>query len=231
MHRKSNFGSHFGLPKPPKSVRKATVNETSFATPWKPRANRRNATGVGVCKASKGLRIWLGLLYLSIDLPLVALIIKARSSTWNASHMSLQMRCGTQEQNLSKIHPKPSQNAPKILPKPSLNPPRTLPEPPFKTEREKKSIFSDFVQFLEGLGPPQIDPKSWKIQKKLKKSKLKKHMFFNSTFFEFSPFWPPKTNAKSRFFCYFFENVDFMKIVLPWRRNCYFSRFEPPKND
>ena len=103
-------------------------------------------------------------IYLSLDLSLVALIIKARSSTWNAPHMSLQMRCGTQEQNLPKIHPKLSQNAPKILPKPSLNPPRTLPEPPFKTEREKKSIFSDFVQFLESLGLPQIDPKSRKIQ-------------------------------------------------------------------
>ena len=56
-------------------------------------------------------------------------------------------------------------------------------------------------------------------------------MFFNSIFFEFSPFWPPKTKPKSRFFCYFFENVDFMKIVLPSRRNCYFSRCEPPKND
>ena len=142
------------------------------------------------------------------------------------------MRCGTQEQNLPKIHPKPSQSAPKILQKPSLNPPRTLPEPPFKTEREKKSIFSDFVQFLEGLGPPQIDPKSRKIpKKKLKKSKLKNHMFFKSIFFEFSPIWPPKTKPKSRFLCYFFENVDFMKIVLPSRRNCYFSRFEPPKND
>ena len=92
--------------------------------------------------------------------------------------MSLQMRCGTQGQNLPKIHPKPSQNAPKILPKPSLNPPRTLPEPPFKTEREKKSIFSDFVQFLEGLGPPQIDPKSRKIQKKIEKIEIKKtHVF------------------------------------------------------
>ena len=29
--------------------------------------------------------------------------------------MSLQMRCGTQEQNLPQIHPKHSQNAPKIL--------------------------------------------------------------------------------------------------------------------
>ena len=92
--------------------------------------------------------------------------------------MSLQMRCGTQEQNLPKIHPKPSQNAPKILPKPSLNPPRTLPEPPFKTEREKKSIFFVFFQFLEGPGPPKIEPKSRKIEKKTEKIEIKKpHVF------------------------------------------------------
>ena len=134
-------------------------------------------------------------------------------------------------QNPSKTFPKRSQNPPKTLPKSSQNPPRTLPEPPFKTERENKSIFFYFFQFLEGPGPPKIEPKSRNIEKKLKKSKLKNHMFFNSIFFEFSPFWPPKTKPKSKFFCYFFENVDFMKIVLPSRRNCYFSRFEPPKND
>ena len=43
-------------------------NEACFATLWSPPANRRKVTGVGVCKASKGLRIWLGLLYLSIYL-------------------------------------------------------------------------------------------------------------------------------------------------------------------
>ena len=135
-------------------------------------------------------------------------------------------------QNPSKTFPKHSQNPPKTLPKSSQNPPRTLPEPPFKTERENKSIFFNFFQFLEGPGLPKIEPKSRKIEKKkLKKSKLKKHMFFNSTFFEFSPFWPPKTKPKSRFFCDFFENVDFTKIVLPSRRNCYFSCFELPKND
>ena len=145
--------------------------------------------------------------------------------------MSLQMRCGTQEQNLPKIHPKPSQNAPKILPKHSLNPPRTLPEPPFKTEREKNQFFLIFFTFWKAQGLPKSSQNREKSKKKLKKSKLKNHMFFNSIFFEFSPFWPPKTKPKSRSFCYFFENVDFMKIVLPSRRNCYFSRFEPPKND
>ena len=92
--------------------------------------------------------------------------------------MSLQMRCGTQEQNLPKIHPKPSQNAPKILLKSSQNPPRTLPEPPFKTERENKSIFFYFFKFLEGPGPPKIEPKSRKIEKKIEKIEIKKpHVF------------------------------------------------------
>ena len=92
--------------------------------------------------------------------------------------MSLQMRYGTQEQNLPQIHPKPSQNAPKTLPKSSQNPPRSLPEPPFKTERENKSIFSDFFQFLEGAGPPKIEPKSRKIEKKTEKIEIKKpHVF------------------------------------------------------
>ena len=134
-------------------------------------------------------------------------------------------------QNPSKTFPKRSQNPPKTLPKSSQNPPRTLPEPPFKTERENKSIFFIFFNFWKARGLPKSSQNHEKSKKKLKKSKLKNHMFFNSIFFEFSPFWPPKTKPKSRFFCYFFENVDFMKIVLPSRRNCYFSRFEPPKND
>ena len=75
------------------------LNEACFATLWKPPQPRRKLTGGGVCKASKGLRIWLGLLslslslslyiYLSIDLPLVTLIIKVRSATWHAPRISL----------------------------------------------------------------------------------------------------------------------------------------------
>ena len=36
---------------------------------------------------------------------------------------------------------------------------------------------------------------------------------------------------KCKFFRYFFENVDLIKIVLPSKRNCYFSGSEPQKND
>ena len=46
-------------------------NEARFATLWKSHANRRKATGLSVCKASKRLRIWFGLL----DFPLVVQII------------------------------------------------------------------------------------------------------------------------------------------------------------
>ena len=47
-----------------------------------------------------------------------------------------------------------------------------------KTEREKKSIFSDFFQFLEGPGLPKIEPKSRKIEKKTEKIETKKtHVF------------------------------------------------------
>ena len=48
---------------------------------------------------------------------------------------------------------------------------------------------------------------------------------------DFSQFWPLKTEPKSRFFRYFFENVDFVKIVLPSRRRAYFQGSEPPKTD
>ena len=76
-----NFSVHFDFRKPPKSLRKATLNEACFATLWKSRGSRRKSTEPGVCKASKWLGIWLGLL----DLPLVALIIEVNPSTWNVS--------------------------------------------------------------------------------------------------------------------------------------------------
>ena len=119
--------------------------------------------------------------------------------------MSLQMRCGTQEQNLSKIHPKPSQNAPKILPKPSLNPPRTLPEPPFKTERENKSMLSDFFQFLEGPGPPKIEPKSRKIEKKIEKIEIKKPHAFKFHFFRIFSILASENEAKIKVFLLIFR--------------------------
>ena len=82
MARKSNFGVHVGLQNPLKSLRKATRNEACFATLWKLPRSRRKATGPIACWASKWLRIWLGLLHPSIDLPLVALIIQVSPATY-----------------------------------------------------------------------------------------------------------------------------------------------------
>ena len=50
-------------------------------------------------------------------------------------------------------------------------------------------------------------------------------------FLDFSSFWPPKTTPKSSFFRFFFENVDFVKILVFPKENCYFSSFGPPKNN
>ena len=62
------------------------------------------------------------------------------------------------------------------------------------------------------------------------KNRCQKNTWFSTLFFlDFSSFWPPKTKPKSSFFRYFFENVDFVKILLPSRRNCYFSGFGPRK--
>ena len=131
-------------------------------------------------------------------------------------------------QNPAKTFPKRSENPPQTLPKSSQNPSRT----PLQNGTRENINFFGFCSIFGGSGASPNRPKiSENPKKKLKTSKSKKHIFFNSTFFKFSPFWPPKTKPKSRFFCDFFENVDFMKIVLPPRRNCYFSCFELPKND
>ena len=54
---------------PSKLLRKATRNEACFATLWKSPGSRRKATGPIVCKASKWLRIWLGLLHPQLTFP------------------------------------------------------------------------------------------------------------------------------------------------------------------
>ena len=49
---------------------------------------------------------------------------------------------------------------------------------------------------------------------------------FQHYFLNFWWFWPPKTTPKSNFVCTFFENVDFVKIVLSPRRRAYFQGSE-----
>ena len=63
-------------------------------------------------------------------------------------------------------------------------------------------------------------------------NRCQKNTWFSTPFFlDFSWFWRPKTTPKSRFFRCFFENGDFVKIIVFLKENCYFSGFEPPKND
>ena len=60
---------------------------------------------------------------------------------------------------------------------------------------------------------------------------LKKYVFSNTVFIVFSPFWPPKIEPKSMIFSIILKNVDFVKIMVFLKENCYFLGFEPSKND
>ena len=78
----------------------------------------------------------------------------------------------------SKSRPKSIENPPKILPKLSQNLPRTLLQNWVCQKIEKNSIFSIFSQFLEGPGPPKMEPKSLKSAKKrINIDVQKKHVF------------------------------------------------------
>ena len=57
-------------------------------------------------------------------------------------------------------------------------------------------------------------------------------MHFQARFFiVFFPFWPPKMEPKSMIFSIILKNVDFVKIMVFLKENCYFTGFEPTKND
>ena len=99
------------LRKPRKSLPEAMSNEACFATLCKLPRSRRKSTGIMVCKASKWLGIWLGLL----DLPLVALIIKA-----NHQRKFLDIKVHHKNFGLSaKLMPNPSKIPSKSFPMPS----------------------------------------------------------------------------------------------------------------
>ena len=123
------------------------------------------------------------------------------------------------------------QNLSKILAKPSQNSSRTLPEPSFKTATQKNRIFAIFFSFWRAQPLPKSTQNHQKSQKSAEKSKSKKHMFLNTIFSRIFLVFASENEAKIDVFRYFFENVDLVKIVLPSRRNCYFSGSEPQKND
>ena len=57
-------------------------------------------------------------------------------------------------------------------------------------------------------------------------------MYFQTRFFiAFFSLWPPKMKPKSMIFSIILKNVDFVKIMVFLKENCYFSGFEPTKND
>ena len=49
-------------------------------------------------------------------------------------------------------------------------------------------------------------------------------------FIDFQSLWLPKMPPKTSIFPTIFENIDFVKIVLPSRRELNFQGLEPPKN-
>ena len=95
-----------------------------------------------------------------------------------------------------------------------------------KTMIFTKSAFSkkyrkmlDFGSVLGG----QIHEKSRKIH-------VEKNIFLRAFFNECLTFSPLIMEPTSMFFDIFFENVDFVKIIVFLKENCYFSGFELPKN-
>ena len=142
-------------------------------------------------------------------------------STWRAHGRPNHGRpfFSKSSQNPSKNFPKHSPNPPKTLPKYSQNPSRT---PLQNGAREKIDFFCCFAIF----GRPGASQNRAKIatnRKKIEKIEITKpHVFLTPFVLDFSPSWLPKTKPKSMFFRYFFKNVDFVKIVLPSRRNYYF---------
>ena len=127
QHRKTSKKKAFQK-KPPKKSLGPKRESTSGRN-----GNQRKPSLLGPRRTIQPPFQWLVLLYLSIylsiDIPLVALIM------------------------LSKILPKPSQNPPKTLSKPSPNPPQTLEKRPWNVQRAPKLPFSRFLlifgHFLE----------------------------------------------------------------------------------
>ena len=163
------------------------------------------SSGLGPPKLSpwgfKGLGLLYLSIYLSIDLPLVALIIKASSATWGAYNHLLSL------QNPSKIPPEPFQNPSSLCKNRFKIATKTISQAGTRSERAPTSIFGDFLQFSEAPGPSKIDPKSPKsIQNRTKIDVRKNQVSQHYVFSIFRRFGLPKR----------IQNPDF---VWPFSKN------------
>merc|ERR1712078_273160 len=84
---------------------------------------------------------------------------------------------------------------------------------------------------MGGPGASQNPGKIAKNRKKTLKNRYRKNACFSTQFFyDFSPFWPPKTEPKSMLFCYFLRNRRFCENALKHWLCAQKSRFELEKN-
>ena len=164
---------------------------------WSPEPALESPRAQRLCKYAMK---WLVLLYLLTLL--VALIITVSSATWKAFNIlpkSFQI-----VQSPFKILPNRSKIASKMNQKSWT-----------RSQSVPNTICSTCCQLLPIFGRPGAFQNRAKIAKNTKISKLKKHMLFNIFFLGFVlDFCPPKTIPKSRFVQCFFENADFVKIVI-----------------
>ena len=116
----------------------------------------------------------------------------------------------------------------KILSKSFKIPPKSLLKPTFKKRRVQNAFQNRLLRhlgrflmnFWKGRAP-QSPPKSNQNRKIRHKNRCYKITCFSTPFFlDFSWLWRPKTTPKSKFFRYFFENIDFVKIVVFPKENC-----------
>ena len=160
-------------------------------------------------------------IYIYLDLPLVALIIKVRSATWHAPRISLLTGRGNQKTSFTgtKIHENQAPRASKSIPKAAWK--RYCFRGSFRT-----SIFSKIFGVLMNFGF-QNGPK---IEEKMLKTRCAKTIHFWINFLlEFSSLWPPKMEGKFVVFWIFIEKPDFVTIIAFPKENCYFSGFKLSK--
>ena len=129
---------------------------------WKSRRTRRTWTGGIACKASKWLRISLGLFHPSIDLVLVALIrvyptwMLHGVLTWTLYGGIEKKKESTMSSAALKILPQSSQNPLKILQKPSQTHFQNRTYPKFVRKSIFFTILDDFWRFCGRPRPSKI---------------------------------------------------------------------------